>query len=453
MLRKLLVGLALVLVVVVGGAVAYLLAAPPDLLRVATGYSAKMVCSNVFIAGRDASEVMAVDVQAPGHPLLRHVDVEVDEPAGIVTARLLGLIAPAVAVHRPGLGCASVPDGNVEKAKAVTMPPPPAPAPRDGVWPEGDRIGGAVMPALAEILSNEGLTGPGMRAVVVVKNGRIVGEAYGEGFNASTPLLGWSMTKTVNAALMGILKQQGVLDMNDAALVPAWSDGRKDIRLRDLLGMESGLQFNEEYGDVSDVLRMLFLQPDMATYAASFPAVDAPDTRFNYSSGTATLLARIWMDRLGDQEKALAFPRTALFEPLGMQSAVMEADETGTFVGSSYMYATARDWARFGLFLLRDGVWYGERLLPEGWVALMDESNGLDGDYSQMQTWITGPRESDGLGDAGLPPDTFWAVGHDGQTIAVIPSEDLVVVRLGLTPSKLLYWPEKLTKAAMETLR
>jgi CubicO group peptidase (beta-lactamase class C family) len=244
---------------------------------------------------------------------------------------------------------------------------------------------------------------------------------------------------------------EGKIGLDDVSLRPEWTDARKNITLRDLLGMESGLSFNEDYGDVSDVNRMLFLEPDMARFTAAQAQVAAPGEQFNYSSGTATLLSRVWMDRIGDAA-ALGYPRTALFEPLGMTSAVMEADASGTLVGSSYMYATARDWARLGLFLARGGSWNGTPMLPPGWVGAMDVSNGLPGDYSQMQSWLTGPHESEGEGDVGLPPDTFWLQGHDGQTIAVIPSEDLVVVRLGLTPWKLDYWPERLVKAVADAL-
>lgn len=289
------------------------------------------------------------------------------------------------------------------------------------------------------------MAGPGMRAILVAQNGRIVAERYGEGFDDKTPLLGWSMTKTVNAALLGRLAAAGLIGLDDAALRPEWTDARKDITLRDLLGMESGLAFNEDYGDVSDVNRMLFLEPDMARFAAAQPQAEAAGAQFTYSSGTATLLARIWMDRIGDPAAALAYPRAALFDPLGMTSAELEADASGTLVGSSYMYATARDWARFGLFLLQDGVWDGTRLLPPGWVAAMNASNGLPGNYSQMQSWLQGPNDEDAA--EGVPEDAFWLVGHDGQTVAIVPSEELVVVRLGLTPSDLGYRPERLVKA------
>lgn len=274
-----------------------------------------------------------------------------------------------------------------------------------------------------------------MRALVVLRGGRIVAETYGEGFSAQSRLLGWSMTKTVNAAIIGTLINQNRMRLDETALLPQWQgDPRAEISLADLLAMEDGLAFNESYGSVTDVTQMLYLEPDMAAFAADAPLEGEPGQRFNYSSGSAVLLSRIWMNRLGDAVTALAYPREALFRPLGMESAVMEVDAAGTFVGSSYMYATARDWARFALLLLRDGVWNGERLLPEGFVAMMSQPNGTSGGrYSQMQTWLPGADESV------LPDDTFFLQGHDGQTIAVIPSLDLAVVRLGLTPRRAGY--------------
>jgi CubicO group peptidase (beta-lactamase class C family) len=446
LLLRIVGGLLAVVVLIVAGAATYLVVAPPDLLRVATGYSAKIVCSNVFLAGRDPEEVLAADVQAPGHWLLKYVRVNADVSAGTVTARLLGLFATSTAIHRTGLGCTSVPDGNIAAAQAVQLTSSPQiTPPGDEVWPAGGRVEPMATPALADILGNTELTGEGMRAVVVVHGGRIVAETYGEGFDADTPLLGWSMTKTVNAALIGRLATEGRIDFDDAGLWPEWTDARKDIRLRDLLGMESGLAFDEDYGDVSDVNRMLFLEPDMARFAAALPQVVPAEAQFNYSSGTSTLLSRIWMDRIGDEAAALAYPRTALFEPLGMTSAEMEADASGTLVGSSYMYATARDWARFGLFLAQDGTWNGIPMLPPGWVTAMRASNGLPGNYSQMQSWLEGPNDEDAVD--GVPEDAFWMLGHDGQSIAIVPSQDLIVVRLGLTPSKLGYHPERLVKA------
>ncbi|MER8962370.1 serine hydrolase [Mesorhizobium sp. M0701] len=450
---KWLLGLAVLAAAILAG---WLYFAPPELIRVGSGYAAKIVCSNVFIAGRDANDVLAVDVQAPGHPLLKLMRVSVDKEKGTVSAGLFGAPGKSVAVAREGLGCASVPDGDIAAAKAVAgAAPTPAPLP-DLIWPEGDKADASQDPEVAKVLDDPAMTGAGMRAVVVIKNGRIVAERYGDGFSEKTPLLGWSMTKTVNAAIVGTLVKEGKLAMTNQGLFGPWKgDGRAVISLADMMAMSSGLEFNEDYGDVADVTRMLYLEPDMAGFAGSKPLTGEIGKVFSYSSGTAVMLSRLWQDAIGDKDKALAWPRTALFDPLGMQSAVLEADEHGTFVGSSYLYATARDWARFGQFLLQGGVWNGQEMLPAGFVDWMREPATASKVYGKGQLWIEGPgdEENPGAGTAaGVPKDTYWMEGHDGQTVAIIPSEQLVVVRLGLTPARLGYRPQAMVAALIKAL-
>ncbi|MBN9072797.1 MAG: serine hydrolase [Rhizobiales bacterium] len=446
---KILGWLAALLAAAVIALFAWLWVAPPALIRVGSAYSAKIVCSNVFIAHRDAQAVLNDDVQAPGHPLLRLMRVRVDEKGQAVTAGLFGFLGKATAVAREGLGCASVPDGDVAAARAVSLPSEPPAAPSDSLWPEGDRVAASQDPALAKILDDPAMTGPGMRAVVVARAGRIVGERYGAGFSAETPLLGWSMTKTVNAAIVGTLVAAGRMSVDASDLLTAWSaDERRSITLADLMAMSSGLAFNEDYGDVTDVTRMLFLEPDMAGFAAAKPLAGETGRTWNYSSGTAVIISRLWQAAAGAQ--ALEWPRRQLFGPLGMKSAVLETDESGTFVGSSYLYATARDWARFGQFLLQDGVWNGQRLLPPGFVNWMREpAPASGGSYGMGQLWLEGPGGPPS--DPSLPADTFWLIGHDGQTVAVVPSRQLVVVRMGLTPSKYGYRPQNLVSALAAT--
>lgn len=418
--------------VVLAGGLLWMLFSPPALLRVGAGYAAKMVCSNVFLAGRDPDDVLSVDVQAPGNPLLRLMRVEVDHSSGRVRAAFLGFLSGNEAVDRAGLSCTVLPQSG--PPQDISIPGAPADGrPVDADWPDGQITESEQ--SVAAVISDAAFAGEGMRAIVVVRGGRIVGEAYGDGFSADSVLLGWSMTKTVNAAIIGTLINQNRMTMDDTSLLPQWrGDPRAKISLANLLAMEDGLAFNESYGSVTDVTQMLYLEPDMAGFAADASLSAEPGTRFSYSSGSAVLLSRIWMDRITNPTAALAYPRAALFQPLGMDSAVMEVDAAGTFVGSSYMYATARDWARFALFLLRDGQWNGERLLPEGFVAMMSQPNGTSkGRYSQMQTWLPDPDET------GLPGDAFFLQGHDGQTIAVMPSLDLAVVRLGLTPRRAGY--------------
>eukprot|EP00913_Durusdinium_trenchii_P008217 g7714.t1 len=359
-----------------------------------------------------------------------------------LAAALLGGIAKSVAVFSEATGCTIVADGATDTAP---LPSDPMPSSRtiDDAWPRGEKA--QPLESLRDVISDASLTGPGMRAVIVVKDGDLVAETYGQGFDRNMPLLGWSMTKTVNAALIGRLLMERRLSLEDDRLFAEWSnDDRARIAVADLLAMESGLAFNENYGTVADVTRMLFLEPDMAAFAAQRPLEAEPGSRFSYSSGSAVLLSRIWMDRLENRAEALAFPRRALFDPLEMTTALMETDASGTFVGSSYMYATARDWARFGWLLASDGVWNGTRLLPEGFVRQMyTPSRHSGGRYSMMQTWL--PRR-----EAGLPLEAFIATGHDGQSIFVIPSKRLVVVRLGLTPRSSGYDPLPLVSAVIE---
>ena len=448
---KLFKGLALTIGAGLLAGTAWLAIAPPELLRVGAAYSAKIVCSSVFVSGRTAEEVLADDVQAPGHPLLKLVGVAVDREGRSVTARLAGFIAPQVAIYRQGYGCTLAPEGRAGLAPVPDAPRRPSRQDPAALWPDGP-VGMTTPAALATVLADPTLSGPGMRALVVIKNGRLIGETYGAGFTRETPLLGWSMTKTVTGAMLGALEGEGMLSVEEAGLLPGWTDERRTIRFADLMAMESGLDFNEAYGDVSDVTRMLFLEPDMAAFTASRPAIAPPGTVFNYSSGNSVLLSRLWMDRFSDRPAAYRAPRRLLFDPLGMESAVMEVDAAGTFVGSSYMYATAQDWARFGQLLADKGRSKGRQLVPEATVAaMMTPTAASKGVYSRNQTWITAPKDI--LDAVDLPKDLFTLQGHDGQVVAVIPSEGLVIVRLGLTPSKLGYRPQPLFRAVIDATR
>jgi CubicO group peptidase (beta-lactamase class C family) len=460
------IGVALVLLLMVCAFALWV--KPPDLLRVGANYSAKIVCSNVFLAGRDPDEVLRTDVQAPGVGLLRLMRVSVDRERRVVRAGLLGFIGDGLAVERLGQGCTVVPDGNLDFARRVRAgsapgeltPPAVAPAgAADGSgaadWPAGNAV--ATDTALDRLLADDTLAGPGIRAIVVVNHGRIVAERYGAGFSPATPLLGWSMAKSVVAGLVGVLVKEGRLALDQPAGWPAaGGGGRERIRIADLLAMSSGLRFNEAYGTVSDVTRMLYLEPDMAGFARGQPLAHPAGEFWSYSSGTANVLSRIVQDAAG--RLGAKYPAEKLFKPLGMTSATMETDEYGTLVGSSYMYATARDWARYGQFLLQDGVWRGQELLPRGYVAMMASPVAASGgQYGHGLVWLWGsdaasPGQHPDLA-FGIPAGTFWMEGHDGQSAAIIPSRELVIVRLGLTPARDRYTPQPLVKAILEATK
>jgi len=263
-------------------------------------------------------------------------------------------------------------------------------------------------------------------------------------FHMKQPLIGWSMTKSVINALTGILVGQGKLSLEDRALLPEWrgpGDPRAHITLDQLLRMSSGLKFAEDYANpLEDVIFMLLGTDDVAAYAANKPLEAEPGTKWYYSSGTTNIIARIMRDAIGGTDADyFAFPRRALFDPMGMHSAIIEPDASGTFVGSSLMYATARDWARFGLLYLQDGVWEGERILPEGWVkyTLTPAPRAPLGEYG-AHFWlkVPPPFKSSVSGMPSLPVDTYFAAGHEGQFVTIIPSRKLVVVRLGLSRLK-----------------
>ncbi|WP_449414563.1 serine hydrolase domain-containing protein [Ochrobactrum teleogrylli] len=434
-----LVGLVVLLLV---GAASWLGFNPPELLRVGTGYAAKIVCSNVFIAKRDADAVLADDVQAPGNPLLKFLNVAVDDDTDTVTVRIFGFFAPSKAVFLPGQGCANVQStdsrsvGSDEAAQASSQP-----------------LNVAISDKVQSVIEDKERAGAGMRAIAVIHNGQLIAETYGEGFNADTPLLGWSMTKSVMATLIGMRIGENRMDLAKSDLLPEWqNDERARITIANLMAMESGLRFNENYGAVADVTRMLFLEKDMAGFAASLPLEAAPGTKFNYSSGTANILSRLFMNSFDSRNAALVYPRIALFEPLGMSSALLETDASGVFAGSSYMYATARDWARLGAFLAEGGKLDGRQVLPADFVAFMRKpSAASDGRYGSAQVWL----QSGGAkaGEDGIPDDAFWMSGHDGQTVMIVPSLHLSVVRLGLTPSRSGYSVQNLDAQIIEALR
>jgi CubicO group peptidase (beta-lactamase class C family) len=279
-------------------------------------------------------------------------------------------------------------------------------------------------------------------AIVVVQGGAIVAERYhGElehldrspdRVTPETPLLSWSMAKSMLHAVVGLLVGDGLLTLDDPSGVAEWSDledPRHAITLRHLLAMRDGLDFVEDYVDerVSDVIEMLFGtgQGDVAHFAAARPLAAPPGTRFNYSSGTSNIVSSVVARLVGHGAPYTEFLRSRLFAPIGMHSAEPELDQTGTWVASSYVRATARDFARFGLLYLRDGVWDGVRLLPEGWVDYGRTVQSIDPE--------DGPYGAHWWGVAGDTLGTFRASGYEGQSITICPAHDLVVVRLGKT--------------------
>jgi CubicO group peptidase (beta-lactamase class C family) len=414
-----------------------------------SGFLAQLLCTSTFVSRRDPQTVVTKDMSGPGYERVSFFQWRVERDRKRATASMFGL-GHRAAIFREGLGCTLVVDATEDELRdqARGVFPAARASDPDAPWPEGERVDllappqgvdrvaldAAVQAAFAEPDPNLPRR---TRALVVVHGGRIIAERYAPGFDANMPLIGWSMAKTVTNALVGVAVQNGKLALADKDLLPEWrgsDDSRRHITLDQLLRMTSGLSFNEDYEDhSSDVIKMLFVKGDKARFAASKPLLYSPGAHWSYSGGTSNIIARLLRQRFAEYRDYLRFPREQLFEPLGMHSAVLEPDEAGTFVGSTFLYASARDWARLGLLFLYDGVWQGRRLLPEGWVrySLTPTQVAPDGRYG-AHVWLKLP-QSPGLGEPPMPEDAYYMLGHDQQIVAIVPSCDLVIVRLGLT--------------------
>lgn len=425
-----------------------------ELAQAAAAYAAKVTASALFVSGRSLDSVMEQEF-APVRPLDAMIrallQVDVDYDARAVSCRLG--VGRATAVFHEGLGCSLV-QGEVDPERRRYARPLAAfdlRATRTGApWPRGD---GAASPAphvdaaaLAAAL-DAAFEEPNpkqpvfTRAVVVVHRGQLVAERYRDGVDAQTPLPGWSMTKSLTNALIGAHVARGAFDVDARPTVSAWreeGDPRAGLLNRHLLAMTAGLSWREDYADASsDALQMLLFRRDHAAAYAQQPAAAAPGAVFQYASGATNLLCRELRSAYVGRRAYWQMP-ARFFQRLGMHTALIETDPSGTFVGSSYGYASARDWARLGLLYLQDGVMFGDRVLPQGWVersTAPDASPPSGGRYG-WHLWLN--RDPDGEGPRTrrwptLPDDVFHMDGHEGQYVVVVPSDELVVVRLGCT--------------------
>ena len=424
----------------------------PELAEVAAAYAAKVTASALFVSGRTLDSVLAEELaptrplEALIRPLLRF---EVDQERGTVTCRLGA--ATAMAARTGNLGCTLVrADAPLATLQARAAPglADLRPDPMTIDWPLGDRLPStapagidvdAVRRAVAAAFVEPAAGKPvHTRAVVVLHQDRLIAEQYAPGLTAATPLPGWSMTKTLTHALLGVRVQQGKLDVDAPAPVAAWRDDeRRTVRFSDLLTMTAGLAWNENYDDpASEALRMLFRSSDHAAVYAAQPRQAAPGSSFRYASGSTNLLCALLRRTFADDREYWAFPRLCLFAPLGMRTAVLETDPSGTFVGSSYGFACARDWARLGLLYANDGRFGDRQILPPGWVAAARQPHAASSGRYGRHVWLHGDPDGDGPRQRewpDLPADVFSMDGHEGQSCVVFPRERLVVVRLGCT--------------------
>jgi len=433
--------LAYLLVILVTLAIGYVMITFPPIMA---GMAAKTMCSCVFVSNR--SEQSVRDKELKVFPGLSEADIQVNSADRTVEAHVLWKSSKAI--FRDRLGCTLLAERSEAEVRAQKVTVAPEPLPHDSTaWPVGNRIDNRLIPqvdkgrldeAIAQAFSETDAARPqNTSAVVVLYDGQIIGERYGEGLERDSRLMGWSMTKSITSALVGILVKAGKLNVDAPAPVPEWKDDeRKNITINQLLQASSGLDWTESYFmPRAHFHKMFMLSDDKAGYAASLPLKHAPGSFFQYSSGTTNILSRIIRQTVGD-ENYYRFPYDSLFDPIGMNHALIEPDASGTFVGSSYSYASARDWARFGLLYLNDGVCAGRRILPEGWVRYTTTPGAAAkrGEYgAQWHLNLGAPGNAAERKMPSLPVDAYWADGFEDQWIVVVPSHKLVVVRLGVS--------------------
>lgn len=402
-------------------------------MEVAAGLGAKVACSARFLSGFSYERIHAdLETYSPANALL---NLDFDEQNKRVQADMLGL-GYAAAKYRPGLGCTLEIGELAQPESEVLVGNPPV----NAAWPEGNQVVNVhpgMQDYLQEMLKIDNEQGLDTRALLVLKGGKIQAEVYAPGYSADTPFLGWSMGKSLTAIMIGNLIQQGQLSLEQASLFDHWAnDERKAITLRHLLTMTSGLAFDETYVPGSDSTRMLFTAPSAAGVAMDASAQYAPGTRFSYSSGTTNLLARLVFDKVGGTlQQNVEYFRQAIAKPLGLTNTTFEVDPSGAFVGSSYIFASARDWAKLALMLLNHGALNGQQVVPKGFVTEALQPNHSDNDSRYgFQLWLNGKGEQRRWDK--LPEDAYAMMGSRSQLVMMVPSHDLAVVRLGWTPGR-----------------
>ncbi|TFG74034.1 MAG: class C beta-lactamase-related serine hydrolase [Flavobacteriales bacterium] len=397
-------------------------------LTIISGYASKNMASTVFIAHRNPTSIKEKDNNVP---LIKWADVKLTDHGA--SASVFGLMQRETECIE-GLGCFLInPGTHLDKTALkpqrnpmlLTLPFPFGNGdPKDTLFANVDFR--HLEEAMDLAFSNPAIQKT--RTVLVAYKNHIIAERYGDGFNENTPVLGWSMTKSVLATLYGILQYQGKININERAEVESWqNDERKNITLNHLLRMQSGLAWDEDYTSISDVTKMLFLSDNMSLAQAQNESIAPPTEIWNYSSGTTNLLSGLLRNTLSDQQAYLNFPYHELIDKIGMTSMLIETDASGNFVGSSYGWASTRDWAKFGLLYLNHGRWNGEQLFDPEWPAYVSRPTPHSQGTYGAHFWLNAEGKY-----PDVPRDLYSANGYQGQYVFIIPSKDLVVVRTGL---------------------
>ncbi len=419
-------------------------------LEFAAAMSAHHLCAGLWVVGRDyqrsADQIIAEDMAPfPNLGWQDSFEYQVNQDRRTTTVSAPHAV-PRSARYTGDQGCVILPTGETDVHFTPVALTRGTPDPTTREWPMGDRDArgtfAEVQQTGVEAALDWAMAQPqNTRAIVAVYNGRIIGERYAPGFTKDTPQLSWSEGKSLTATLIGLLVQQGHLNIEDPAPVPAWQhddDPRRTIRLKDLLQMSSGLDFTNlgltgatAFSETNEHMRVYFDGLDVFAHVLGQPTGIRPGSQWRYRNSDPLTLGWIIKETVeANGEEYLRFPQRALFDRIGAHSPVLETDPYGHFILSGYDYLSARDWARFGLLYLWEGLWLGERILPNDWAEFVSTpAPGDGGDGYGGLFWLNRGGAMDRV-----PPDAYWASGLMGQTTMIIPSRDLVVVRLGPSP-------------------
>ncbi|MFV8465876.1 serine hydrolase domain-containing protein [Flavobacterium sp. LB1P62] len=402
-------------------------------LDLISGFSAKSIASGHFIDNRSQEMIEKGDNDIDLIDLAKN---KIEDLGKFAAASVYGL-KERKAIYREGLGATLIND-DFDVTKPYLVPKRtklnnnlPFPygnnEPKDTIFSTVDYA--KLNTAVANAFDKKGEIKKRTRSVLVIYKDKIIAEKYDTGFDKNSKLLGWSMTKSITSALFGVLQKQGKYNIYKPAPIKEWqNDERKIITTNDLLHMNSGLEWEEKYDKISDVTKMLFEAENMSRIQLEKQPEFKPNTHWNYSSGTTNLLSGILRQQFKTHQEYLDFWYSALIDKIGMNSMVVETDMAGNYVGSSYGWATTRDWSKFGLLYLHKGNWNGEQILDESWIKYTTTpTNTSNGRYGGHFWLNAGGHFPD------VPRDMYYCSGFQGQMVAIIPSLDLVVVRMGLT--------------------
>lgn len=402
-------------------------------LNIITGFASKNMTSVIFLAHRNQE---SVEKGENGFSPINSARYQVDQVKRSVTAAIYGL-NKRKAVYIEGLGAILInKDFDENEPRLVPnrnrfpleMPYPYGNLPQqDTIFEEVDY--GQLKLAVENAFDKPGEKLQKTRSVLVVYKDRIIAEQYTAGFDSTSLMHGWSMAKSITSTVYGRLETLGKIDINKTTGLPEWEkDTRKKITYGNLLQMNSGLAWEEDYFKISDVTKMLYLESNMGRSQIDKPLVGAPDQSWNYSSGSTNLLAGpLLRKQFSNYQDYLDFWYTELIDKIGMHSALVETDIAGNYVGSSYAWATTRDWAKLGLLYLHKGNWNGEQVLDSTWINYTTKptntSDGMYGAHFYLNAEGYFPN---------VPRDLFYCSGFQGQYVFIIPSKGLTIVRMGL---------------------